>query len=129
MALSHRHFERLDLLLERGRLAFELGLYLDAVAAWEEAWRQEYGPARQLLQGLMQAAGAYHKRRLEQPLGMVKLLALALERLDPIPDGFGGLRLDSFRDGLERSRREAVTWVTGGPGPGPAASLARSHGP
>ena len=129
MALSHHHLERLDLLLERGRLAYELGLYFDAAAAWELAWREEFGPARQLLQGLIQAAGAYHKRRLEQPLGMVKLLALALERLDPIPDGFGGLRLNLFRNGLERSRREAVAWVTGGPCPGPAASLTRSFGP
>jgi predicted metal-dependent hydrolase len=129
MALSHQHLERLDLLLERGRLAFELGLYLDAAAAWEVAWRQEFGPARQLLQGLIQAAGAYHKRRLEQPLGMVKLLAFALERLDPIPDGFGGLRLDAFREGLERSRREAVAWATGGPAPGPVASLLRAFEP
>jgi hypothetical protein len=125
MALSENHHERMSHLVERGRLAFESGCYLDAVAHWEQAWREEFGASRQLLQGLMQVAAAYRKQELAQPLGMVKLLIMGLERVAPIPDGFAGLRLDDFRAGLERSRRRAVIWVAGGPPPGPAASLAR----
>ena len=125
MALSDNHHERVLHLVEHGRLAFESGQYLDAVTHWEQAWRQEFGASRQLLQGLMQVAAAYRKLEMAQPLGMVKLLIMGMERVGPIPDGFASLRLDDFRAGLERSRRQAVIWVAGGPPPGPAAPLGR----
>jgi hypothetical protein len=125
MALCEYRYERLFHQVERGRLAFEAGQHLEAVGHWELAWREEFGASRQLLQGLMQAAGAYRKQELAEPIGMIKLLLLAIERVGPIPDGFAGLRLDDLRAGLERSRREAIIWVAGGPRPGPAAPLGR----
>jgi len=125
MALSENRHQRLNRLVERGRIAFESGCYLDAVTHWEQAWREEFGAMRQLLQGLMQVAAAYRKQELRQPLGMAKLLIMGMERVDPFPDGFAGLRLDDFRAGLERSRRRAVIWVAGGPPPCPAAPLRR----
>ena len=126
MALSEKRAELLGTLLEVGRLAFEAGLYFNAVVHWEQAWREELGPERRLLQGLMQAAGAYHKLELGQATGTLKLLALAIEQLGPLPDGFGGLRLGPFRAGLLRSRREVVAWAVGGSHPRPAPSLARA---
>jgi hypothetical protein len=125
MALCEHRYERLIHLVESGRVAFEAGRYLQAVFHWEQGWREESGAARQLLQGLMQAAGAYRKQELAEPLGMFKLLLLAIEKLGPLPDGFLGLGLDDFRAGLERSRKEAIIWVAGGPRSGPAATLPR----
>jgi predicted metal-dependent hydrolase len=125
MALCENRYQRLIHLVECGRVAFEAGRYLQAVFHWEQSWREESGPTRQLMQGLMQAAGAYRKLELAQPLGMFKLLLLAIERIGPIPDGFAGLRLDDFRAGLERSRREAIFWVAGGVPPGRPAPLQR----
>jgi predicted metal-dependent hydrolase len=125
MALCENSYHRLIQHVESGRAAFEAGRYLQAVLHWEQAWREESGPARPLLQGLMQAAGAYRKQEMAEPLGMFKLLLLAIEKVGPVPDGFLGLDLDGFRAGLERSRKEAITWVAGGPRPGPAGTLAR----
>ena len=125
MALSENRYERLVQLLENGRRCFETGHYLEAVAHWELAWREEYGASRQLLQGLMQAAGAYRKLQLGHPQGMHKLIVLAQGKLRTIPDGFAGLQLELFLGGLERSRREAAAWLAGGPRPSPPPSLKR----
>lgn len=109
-------------ILERGREEFAMGRFYEAHVAWLQAWRVAEGPSRQLLQGLIQAAGAYLKMsRGRQPIGMTVLLDLALERLDPLPGDYLGLDLEGFRRGLRRSRQEAVAWRAGGPVPsGPA---------
>jgi hypothetical protein len=125
MALCENSYHRLIQQVESGRAAFEAGRYLQAVFHWAQAWREETGPARLLLQGLIQAAGAYRKQEMAEPLGMIKLIFLAIEKIGPLPDGFLGLGLDDFRAGLERSRKEAICWVAGGPRPGPAATLRR----
>jgi predicted metal-dependent hydrolase len=126
MALSENRHERMLQLLENGRRSFDTGRYLEAVAHWELAWREEYGATRQLLQGLMQAAGAYRKMQLGHPQGMHKLIVLAQGKLRPIPDGFAGLRLDLFLSGLERSRLQAAAWLAGGERPDTAAALRRA---
>jgi predicted metal-dependent hydrolase len=114
--------ERTAEALERGRELYAAGRFFEAHAAWDVAWREESGTMRRLLQGLIQAAGAYHKMAVQrQPRGMTRLLAMALDRLQPIPDGFAGLRLDRFRAALVQSREEAFAWYSGGPAPsGPA---------
>jgi predicted metal-dependent hydrolase len=108
--------------LERGRELYAAGRFFEAHEAWQGAWREESGALRRLLQGLILATGAYHKMAVQrQPRGMTRLLAMALDRLQPIPDGFAGLRLDQFRAGLVQSREEAFAWYSGGPAPsGPA---------
>ncbi len=125
MALCENGYDRLIHQIDLGRTAFEAGRYVQAVFLWERTWREETGMTRQLLQGLMQAAGAYRKRDLAEPLGMFKLLLPTIDKLRPLPNGFLGLGLDDFRAGLERSRKEAIIWVAGGPHPGPAAPLLR----
>jgi predicted metal-dependent hydrolase len=122
MALWVEKLERTEVALERGREAYVSGRFFEAHEAWVQAWRRESGSTRGLLQGLIQAAGAYHKMSQgRQPLGMTILLDQALALLDPLPDAFGGLDLAGFRVGLRRSRREAAAWQAGGPMPaGPA---------
>ena len=122
MALSHTRLVATEEALEQGREAFAAGRFFEAHAHWEEAWRLESGTHRRLLQGLIQAAAAYHKMSVQRhPAGMVKLLDRALEQLRGIPDGFAMLQLDRLRTGLVRSRDEALAWCSGGPSPaGPA---------
>jgi hypothetical protein len=117
-ALSVGRFDDSMQALERGRELYAAGRYFDAHAAWEEAWREEAGAMRRLLQGLILASAAYHKMASQRhPLGMTKLLAKALDRLAPLPDGFAGLKLARFRAGLAESREEALAWLAGGPSP------------
>ena len=107
--------------LEQGRVAFVSGRYFGAHRAWLEPWRAASGCRRALLQGLIQAAGAYLKLRRGNPAGMAILLDRALERLDTLPAELCGLDLEGFRAGLRRSRVEATAWRGGGPVPcGPA---------
>lgn len=122
MALSISRVEQTAQALERGRELYAAGRFFDAHLVWEDAWREEAGPMRRLLQGLIQAAAAYHKMAVQrQPGGMTRLLTRALEQLQPLPDGLGGLRLTRFRIALAESREEALLWMAGGPSPsGPA---------
>lgn len=122
MALSIGRMELTAVALERGRILFTSGRFFEAHETWEAAWRTESGLTRRLLQGLIQAAAAYHKMAVQrQPRGMALLLERALAQVGPIPDGFAGLELDRFRAGLARSLREARAWLEGGPPPsGPA---------
>jgi predicted metal-dependent hydrolase len=110
--------------LERGRVDFVSGRYFGAHRAWLEPWRAASGHRRALLQGLIQAAGAYLKLKRGNPAGMAILLDRALERLDPLPMELGGIDLAGFRAGLRRSRAEALAWRAGGPVPGGPARLA-----
>ena len=47
--------------LRRGAALFDKGRFWDAHEAWEEAWLEEDGEVRLLLQGLIQVAAGYHK--------------------------------------------------------------------
>ena len=126
MALSLERMTRTADALELGRVRYAAGQFFEAHAVWEEAWRLESGLPRRLLQGLIMAAGAYHKMAARQPRGMVLLLERALERLAPIPEGFEGLELERFRAGLASSLEEARAWLDGAPPPsGPAPLGAR----
>lgn len=54
--LAHEHKR----LFEKGIRLFNDGLYWDSHEAWEEVWRQESGEMKLFLQGLIQAAAAFH---------------------------------------------------------------------
>ena len=122
MAPSLDRTERLARRLELGRVHYACGRFFEAHQVWELAWREESGTPRLLLQGLILAAGAYHKMaNQQQPVGMAALLEKALDRLEQLPDGLAGLELARFKDGLRRSLREARAWRDGAPTPsGPA---------
>ncbi len=132
MAVTLDRSARSAEVLERGREQFASGRFFEAHEVWEEAWREETGSTRRLLQGLILAAAAYHKMAHQrQPLGMTRLLEKALERLAPLPDGFAGLELARFRAGLERSLLEGRAWLAGAPapaGPAPLGAVLSSPG-
>jgi predicted metal-dependent hydrolase len=110
--------------LERGKALFNDGSWFEAHEAWEDAWREEGGEVRLLLQGLIQVAAGYLKAAQGRPSGAVKLLAAGLSKLSGLPEGLGGLSLARFCDGVARSLTEARLWEAG-QGPGIAAPAPR----
>lgn len=79
------------------------GFLWEAHEAWEDLWHVSK-PDRVLalyLQGLIQCAAAWLKIPMEQPRGVERLSALALEKLDEVARASGGrymgLDLDAFR--------------------------------
>lgn len=79
------------------------GFLWEAHEAWEGLWHAAKADRIQalFLQGLIQCAAAWLKIRMEQPAGLARLSALALEKLDEVAAASGGaymgLDLDAFR--------------------------------
>lgn len=53
--------DRGDPRLEEGRALFNAGRFFEAHEKWEEVWLAETGPAKRLLQGLIQIAAGFLK--------------------------------------------------------------------
>jgi hypothetical protein len=93
--------------IEEGRLLFNARRYFEAHEVWEEAWLVEKGPARRMLQGLIQIAAGLLKASLGAPRPCVLLLEAGLEKLsaaaaaDPVLGAFA----DSVRSRLAQARR------------------------
>jgi predicted metal-dependent hydrolase len=103
-----------QLALLRGRALYEAGHHWDAHEAWEEAWVEEEGETRLLLQGLIQVAAAMHKAFVQlQPASCVKLLTSALQKLEGLPGVAGGIDLDAFREDARRALAHAQAWTAG----------------
>jgi hypothetical protein len=78
------------------------GYLWEAHEAWESVWHASKQDRIQALhlQGLIQCAAAWLKRAMEQPRGLERLSALALEKLEEVARAsrgtFMGLDLDRF---------------------------------
>ena len=100
--------------LARGVELYAAARYFDAHEVWEEAWLEESGEVRVLLQGLIQvAAGLVKGLRDGRPAGAVRLFDAALEKLSPLPDDIVGVRLSSFRKELAQAAEAARRWRDG----------------
>jgi predicted metal-dependent hydrolase len=73
-----------DCLVE-GVALFNAGRWYEAHEVWEEAWKQESGDRRGLLQGLIQVAAGWIKQGEGRAEGARTLFTRALERLEPLP--------------------------------------------
>lgn len=92
--------------IARGRALFNRADFWGSHEALETAWHAAAHGEREVVQGLIQAAAAFHKIVVQDnPAGAARLLDWALQRLDPAPDGQFGLALDAFR-------AELRNWVT-----------------
>ncbi len=102
--LSDRHRE----LFNEGRRLFNDRAFWEAHEAWEEVWREVPSPQKQLLQGLIQAAAAYHlivtSPRINGALGNIEK---SLTKLDGMPEVCFGVRIAEVRDVLRRAHEEA----------------------
>ena len=100
--------------LRRGAALFDQGRFWDAHEAWEEAWLEEDGEVRLLLQGLIQVAAGYHKATVQmQPNGCVKLLRSGLDKLEPLPTALLGVPLARFIPEVQNTLAEARRWKSG----------------
>lgn len=110
--------------LERGKALFNAGSWFEAHEVWEDAWREEQGEARLLLQGLIQVAAGYLKAAQGRPSGAVRLFGAGLSKLSGLPEGLCHLSLARFCDGVSQSLAEARLWEAGRR-PGIAATAPR----
>ena len=79
--------------LEEGLALFAAGHYFAAHEAWEEAWRQEGGERRALLQGLIQTAAGLIRAGEGRPRGARALFTRALGHLVPLLPACEGVTL------------------------------------
>jgi len=100
--------------LALGRALYNRGEHWESHEAWEQAWQEEEGEVRLLLQGLIQVAAAMHKALVQaQPASCVKLLASALQKLAGLPDDAAGLDLEGFRLQARIAQTHAQGWSAG----------------
>ena len=71
--------------LEQGINFFNSGRYFEAHEVWEGMWREEQGPLRLFLQGLIQAAVGLHHLSRNNPVGAQSQLAKSLAKLSQYP--------------------------------------------
>src|ERR1035441_8887996 len=92
--------------LAEGLRHYAAGEFFAAHEAWESAWLSAPEPEKTFLQGVIQVAAAFEHQRRNNSLGIARLLAAALRRLDPLPSAFGGLDLNLLRDRSEEHTSE-----------------------
>jgi predicted metal-dependent hydrolase len=88
-------------LLRTGVERFNRGEFFSAHEAWEEIWRSTTPEPRELFQGLVQAAAAFHHLARQRPDVSGRVLAKARRRLAPLGERAAGIDLGAFRAALE----------------------------
>lgn len=76
---------------------FNGGRYFEAHEALEEALEELPDELWELFLGLIQVAVGYHKATQELWSGAERMLRIGLEKLEPLPDRFGGVALGDLR--------------------------------
>jgi uncharacterized protein len=93
-----------DTCLREGVALFDAGRFHAAHEVWEEAWRDETGPRRLLLQGLILVAAGWLKRDAGNTRGAWTLFSRALERMGPLPASCEGVDVEGLRPHVVRWR-------------------------
>lgn len=94
-----RRFERIpagDARLAAGARLFNAGRFFEAHEAWESLWQEVGGKERNLLQGLIQLAAAYHHRGRGNRAGARRLYATGRAHVAAWGACYAGLRLEDF---------------------------------
>jgi hypothetical protein len=97
------------------------GYLWEAHEAWEGLWHAAKADRVQalFLQGLIQCAAAWLKIRMQQPAGVARLSALALEKLAEVEAASGGaymgLDLETFRPAVQAFAHSAPATLDGYP--------------
>jgi predicted metal-dependent hydrolase len=100
--------------LEAGAVLYARGEYFEAHEAWEELWLSHDDEPRLFVQGLIQVAAACHKAFVQaQPRGCVKLLQTALQKLEPAPPDFMGVRTEPLLRAAREMLVAACEWRDG----------------
>ena len=91
-------------LYRRGIELFNSGRFYDAHEVLEDAWRENSGPERLFLQGLIQVAVGLHHLSTGNDVGALSLLARAGRNLSQYPEVYCGIELERFRDAVSNFR-------------------------
>lgn len=95
--------------IQAGMDLYNSGEYWECHEALEEVWLEARPEDKLFLQGLIQAAAAFHKYLVqENAVGGVKLLTRALNKLSRYSDDYMGLDMRSFKQGLSACWREII---------------------
>jgi hypothetical protein len=83
---------------------FNARQFYDAHEVWEDAWRESHGLEKRFLQGLIQAAVAFHHHSTGNAAGAFSLIERAHKNLAACPPDFGEIGLRALLDSLEHWR-------------------------
>jgi predicted metal-dependent hydrolase len=98
----------------RGVSLFNAGDFFRAHEIWEELWLVESEPDKTFLQGLIQAAAAFHHYSQGNFSGAESLLASAATKLQRFPADHCGIRTSEFRTALIEWAKELGAGVDPG---------------
>jgi predicted metal-dependent hydrolase len=87
---------------QQGIDLFNEGRFFESHEAWEQAWLRSGGMEKLFYQGLIQAAAAILHAQRGNLEGAKSLWAKAIDKLGPLPDGYGGIALDELRRALAK---------------------------
>ena len=103
--------------LSRGVREFNGKLFYECHETLEEVWLEEPGDDVLFLQGLIQAAAAFHNARRGKWGGTERLLQAAMDKLSGYGDEHLGVDLAHLLDDLQGARRRALRLAARGGGP------------
>lgn len=89
---------------DRGIRLFNAGEFYDAHEVWEDVWRESQGLEKQFLQGLIQAAVAFHHHSTGNVTGAYSLMERGRKNLAACPQEFGGIRVTTLLESLAQWR-------------------------
>jgi predicted metal-dependent hydrolase len=88
----------------QGIRLFNARKFYDAHEVWEDVWRESHGLEKRFLQGLIQAAVAFHHHSTGNVVGAHSLMERAHKNLAACPNDFGGIGLNPLLESLQRWR-------------------------
>jgi predicted metal-dependent hydrolase len=100
---------------QRGIRLFNEREFYDAHEVWEDVWRESAGLEKKFLQGLIQAAVAFHHHSTGNVAGACSLMERSRKNLQECPGEFGGIRVAVFAEALGHWR---AVMLSGGERPG-----------
>lgn len=83
--------------LAEGLRCYREALFFEAHEQWEAVWLQSPEPQKTFVQGMIQAAGAFHHFRRGNRNGARSMMHKALSRLDRYPETFEGIAIGALR--------------------------------
>jgi uncharacterized protein len=88
----------------RGIRLFNTRDFYDAHEVWEDVWRESEGLEKRFLQGLIQAAVAFHHHSTGNLAGAYSLMERGRKNLAACPQEFGGIHVNELLESLAQWR-------------------------
>ncbi len=86
----------------KGLEQFNHSHFFEAHETWEEIWLAAAEPEKTFLQGIIQAAAAFHHYTRGNPAGAGSLLQASLKKLEQFQETHRGLALEELRAAVRR---------------------------